>query len=101
MSLKATSPEEFHRLTGAKPEAFNLQLEALKNLLNAGVSFNPALMMSFCSSTGIEQLRNEMQKIDQNLFDILEEEYVILYPPVVERLKNANIKPIKAAASRF
>jgi uncharacterized Fe-S cluster-containing radical SAM superfamily protein len=100
VSLKATNPEEFHRLTGAKPEAFNLQLKALKNLLNAEVSFNPALMMSFCSSKGIEQLRNELQKIDQNLFDILEEEYVILYPPVVERLKNANIKPMKAA-SRF
>lgn len=94
VSLKATSPEDFSRLTGATPKAFGLQLEALKNLLNAEVSFHPAIMVSFSSTTGIQQLKHKLQKIDQSLADSLEEEYAILYPPVVERLKKADIKPI-------
>ncbi len=94
VSLKATSPREFSRLTGAIPKAFDLQLEALKNLLNAEVSFHPAIMVSFSSTTGIQQLKHKLQTFDQNLTDSLEEEYAILYPPVVERLKKASIKPI-------
>lgn len=101
VSLKATNPDEFHRLTGAKPEAFTLQLEALKNLINAEIPFNPAIMMSFCSSRGIEQLKNKLREIDQSLVNNLEEEYVILYPPVVKRLKNAGIEPIRIAQSRY
>ena len=95
VSLKATSSEDFSRLTCAAPKGFNLQLESLKNLLNAEVSFHPAIMMSFSSSADIQQLKNELQVIDQGLADNLEEEYVILYPPVVERLKKAGIKPIR------
>lgn len=95
VSLKATGPEEFSRLTGAKPEAFDLQLEALKNLLDAQVSFHPALMMSFSSANDIGQLQSKLRQIDQSLTDNLEEEYVILYPPVIERLKKAGIKPIE------
>lgn len=93
VSLKATNPDEFNRLTGAKPKAFTLQLEALKNLINAEIPFNPAIMMSFCSLGGIEQLKSKLEEIDPNLVDYLEEEYVILYPPVVERLKKAGIEP--------
>jgi len=93
VSLKATGPEEFSRLTGAKPKAFNLQLEALKNLLDAEVSFNPALMMSFSSPKGVKQLKNKLQTIGEGLVEHLEEEYVILYPPVIERLEKAGIEP--------
>ena len=81
------------RLTGAVSKAFGLQLEALKNLLDAEVSFHPALMMSFSSTTGIRQLKAKLAEIDQGLVDNLEEEYVILYPPVVERLKKAGVEP--------
>jgi uncharacterized Fe-S cluster-containing radical SAM superfamily protein len=94
VSLKATSPEEFSRLTGAIPKAFDLQLEALKNLLDAQVSFHPAIMMSFSSPMGIQKLKHKLKAIDRSLADSLEEEYAILYPPVVERLKKAGIKPI-------
>lgn len=94
VSLKATNPEEISRLTGATPKAFDLQLEALKNLLNAGVSFHPAIMASFSSPTGIQQLKYKLQTIDRSLAESLEEEYAILYPPVLERLKKANIKAV-------
>jgi len=95
VSLKGTSPEEFSRLTGSKPEAFDLQLKALKNLLDVQVSFHPALMMSFSSNADIQQLKGKLAEIDQGLTDALEEEYVILYPPVVKRLKEVGIQPIR------
>jgi len=93
VSLKATGSEEFSRLTGAKPEAFDLQLVALKNLLDAQVSFHPALMISFSSTSDISELKSKFTEIHQSLADRLEEECVILYPPVVERLKKASIEP--------
>lgn len=91
VSLKATDPQKFHRLTGATQESFNLQLAALKNLLDVGVSFHPAIMMSFITSDGYEQLKNNLQTIDKTLVSNLEEEHVIMYPPVVERLKQAGL----------
>lgn len=94
VSLKATDRDNFSKLTGAKPEGFDLQLQALKNLLNAELSFNPAIMMSFCSPNNLERLIDKLQAIDPRLVSCLEEEYVILYPPVIRRLKNAGIKLI-------
>jgi len=93
VSLKGISRREFSRLTGAKPEAFDFQLKALKNLLDAQVSFHPALMVSFSSDAGIQQLKGKLVEIDQSLTASLEEEHVILYPPVVKRLKKAGIQP--------
>jgi len=95
VSLKATGPEEFSRLTGANPEAFDLQLEALRNLFKAKVSFHSAIMMSFSSLSDIEQLKRKLAEIDHGLADNLEGEYVILYPPVVERFKKAGVQPIR------
>lgn len=44
VALKGTTPEEFSKLTGVKPEFFNLPLKALENLTKAGVSCHPALI---------------------------------------------------------
>jgi hypothetical protein len=46
VSLKGCTEEEFARLTGADPKSFHLQLASLVNLLNAGVSAHPAVMLS-------------------------------------------------------
>lgn len=93
VSLKGTSREEFTRLTGAKPEGFDLQLKALENLLDAGVDFHPAVMLSFSDAAGYKNLRRELEKIHRKLPDYVEEEYVILYPPVVKRLRESGITP--------
>jgi uncharacterized Fe-S cluster-containing radical SAM superfamily protein len=93
VSLKATDPQEFSRLTGAVSKAFGLQPEALKNLLDTEVSFHPALMTSFSSDIGIRELKRKLTEIDESLASNLEEEYIILYPPIVERLKKAGIEP--------
>lgn len=92
VSLKGTNEEEFSKLTGANPEAFNLQLQALKNLLDANVSCHPAVMLSFSTKENITKLVDRLREIDKSLE--IEEEYVFLYPLVVKRLNAAKIKPI-------
>jgi len=96
VSIKGCTPNEFSRLTGAKPNGFNLQLNSLKNLLDAGVSCHPAVMLSFSSKENILRLVDELKKIDSGLVARLEEEYVILYPHVVKLLKKNRIWPLRA-----
>lgn len=94
VSIKGTSEEEFSKLTGAEPKAFNLQLEAIKNLLDYGVDCYPAVMFSFSPKENLRKFSKIIKEIDRRLE--IEEEYVILYPHVVKRLKEANIKPLIA-----
>jgi len=96
VSLKGTDPEEFTRLTGALPEYFNKQLKALENLLVSGVSCHPAAMISFSPPEKIKHLRETLQMIHPVLERDLEEETVLLYPHVVERLKKAGLSPREA-----
>lgn len=96
VSIKGASPEEFSMLTGATPEAFNLQLKALKYLLDAGVSCNPAVMLSFSTKGNIRRLRERLKEIDPIPIREFEDEYVFLYPHVVKRLEHAGLKPITA-----
>lgn len=93
VSIKGCSEEEFHRLTGAKPEAYELQLKALENLLDYNVPFHPAVMVSFCSKDSLRRLIERLAEIDPRLPSLLEPEYVILYPHVVERLRKAGLEP--------
>lgn len=93
VSIKGTNEREFSDLTGALPEAFELQLRALGNLLDAGVSCHPAVMLSFSQPQGLEELKERLAGIDPGLPRSVEEEYVFLYPHVVERLKRAGLKP--------
>jgi uncharacterized Fe-S cluster-containing radical SAM superfamily protein len=93
VSIKGTSEEEFSSLTGAMPEQFNLQLQALKNLLDYGVSCHPAVMLSFSSREGYERIARRLTEIDTKLAREMEEEYVFMYPHVVERLKKRGISP--------
>ncbi|MFB0561448.1 MAG: radical SAM protein [Candidatus Lokiarchaeia archaeon] len=93
VSLKGASEEEFTRLTGAGPEGFQLQLNALKNLVDAGVSCNPALMSSFSTKTSLQKLIFRLSEIDSSLPSRLEDEVVILYPRVKKQLARAGIEP--------
>ncbi|MGQ9544067.1 MAG: radical SAM protein [Candidatus Bathyarchaeia archaeon] len=94
ISIKGTSEEEFSSLTGAEPSGFNLQLNSLRNLLDAGVPCHPAVMLSFSNRKNFEALKLRLREIDTSLFRNLEEEYVFLYPHVVERLNRAGVKPL-------
>jgi uncharacterized Fe-S cluster-containing radical SAM superfamily protein len=90
VSLKGSNNEEFHTLTGARGEGFELQIKGLENLHNAGVDVQPAVMTSFSSSENLSRLRKRLGRISQNFMDF-EVEELVLYGDVEERLKKANI----------
>ena len=79
-------------LTGAKPDGFKLQLKALQNLLNAGVSCHPSIMVSFSSRKSLHELTQRLKQISSDLTDELETEELILYPHVIKKLKEHKLK---------
>lgn len=103
VSFKGVSPEEFHRLTGAKPEFYELQFKALENLIDAGlepgVRVYPAAMIGFSSNDGVKAFVERLSNIHPALADV-DWEYVIMYPHVRERLEKLKIKPLRAVDPR-
>ncbi|RLI20826.1 molybdenum cofactor biosynthesis protein MoaA [Candidatus Bathyarchaeota archaeon] len=96
VSIKGCSEEEFSYLTGAKAEGFKLQLDALKNLIDYGVSCHPAVMASFSKEEALLQLSERLREIDDKLAENLEIEYVILYPNVKRKISRYNLKYYRA-----
>lgn len=92
VSIKGCTEEEFALLTGADPKGFQLQLAALRNLKMAGVSAHPAVMVSFSKKENIDLLYSAIWKIDPRMHSEIEREEVILYPHVLEKLQEANLK---------
>ncbi len=90
VSLKGTCEEEFSRLTGAVPQGFQLQLNALEFLSRCRVNVHPACMISFSPPENITALRKRLKAID-HAFDNFEVEELILYPSVEERLKKLKV----------
>jgi uncharacterized Fe-S cluster-containing radical SAM superfamily protein len=85
VSLKGCIEAEFSLLTGATPEGFAWQLQALENLLAAGVECHAAVMVSFSPPENRQSLRRRLAAIHPALADF-ETEELILYPQVAERL---------------
>jgi len=92
VSLKGCSEEEFAKLTGAKPEGFRLQLEALQRLVHAGVSCHPSVMASFSTRESLQLLMERLNRISPKLAEEVEIEELILYPHVVRRLQKHGLK---------
>ena len=92
VSLKGCTEEEFSRLTGADSKGFRLQLAALANLVKAGVSTHPAVMLSYSGREAIDGLYHTIWKIDPRMHSEIEREEVILYPHVLEKLRRANLE---------
>ena len=92
VSFKGCNEEEFARLTGADPRGFHLQLNALRYLKKAGVSVHPAVMFSFSGREAVDQLYSSIWKIDPILHSEIEEEKIILYPHVEEKLRRAGLQ---------
>lgn len=93
VSIKGCTPGEFSRLTGAHPDGFGLQLEALNRLVKAGVSCHPSVMASFSTSDGKGEILESLGAIDPELRNEVEVEELILYPHVSRRLEKHGIKP--------
>lgn len=90
VSLKGTCEDEFSRLSGAIPEGFQWQLNALENLLRQKVSVHPACMTSFSPPANISALRKRLRSIHP-AFAEFEVEELILYPAVAERIGRLNL----------
>lgn len=91
VSLKGTNEAEFSRLTGATPEGFRLQLQAIGNLWREGVQVQPAVMVSFSPPENVEALRRRLAAIAPPLAEV-EIEELVLYGDVAEHLKQFGIE---------
>ncbi|MET1102365.1 MAG: radical SAM protein [Pyrodictiaceae archaeon] len=96
VSIKACNEEWFHRLTLAKPEAFQYQLMAIRNLLDYGVSFHPAVVISFGDEECWQNFFKMLSEIEPRLLEALELEYIRLYPKVIASLRRHGIWPVRA-----
>jgi uncharacterized Fe-S cluster-containing radical SAM superfamily protein len=90
VSLKGACPDDFTRLTTAKPEGFSYQLKALEHLVGEGVDCFPAVITDFSSREAIKKLRQELKAIRPD-FEDFEEEELILYPFVSENIQKAGL----------
>ena len=88
VSIKACSAELFGKLTLAKPDAFNYQLYAVKNLADCGVDFHVAVFASFGDEQCWANLVSRLAELaGASVVESLEVEYMILYPSVKRRLR--------------
>lgn len=95
VSMKGASKAGFTRLTGAEPTGFELQIQALENLIRFNVNVHPAVMVSFSSPENIKALRTRLKEIDED-FEDFEVEEIALYGKVEERLMKAGLRYDKA-----
>jgi uncharacterized Fe-S cluster-containing radical SAM superfamily protein len=90
VSLKAGTPEDFSRKTGAIPEAFDLPFQGIERLKDHGVSFRIAAMSAdprFMGPLERIALIGRLATIDPALALGLEEEMTVLYPDTIRRLR--------------
>lgn len=95
VSLKAGTPQDFTRKTGAKAESFELPFKGIVNLMKAGATFHVAAMSAdprITTKQERQHLLDRLASIHPALVENLEEEVVDPYPTTLERLRYAGIK---------
>ncbi len=100
LSIKGTHAEEYHRLTGATEESYELPFIGLRNLMDAGVSCNACVMISFSSDENIQKVRKKLYDIRPGLLKSLELERINMFPKVANRLRNGGLKPIRVRGAK-
>jgi len=90
VSLKGTTPEEFEKITLHDKSGFYLQMNALKNLIDAGISANPAII-NIVSASNLNRLSERIEEIDKNLALGLEYERLIKTREVIDNLAKHNV----------
>lgn len=93
VSIKGTSQQEYHQLTDALPESYELPFKALKHLIDVGVSCNVCVMISFSDETGIQAIEKKLFEIHPGLLKSLEKERITPFPKVAKRLSKNGLKP--------
>jgi len=92
VSLKAGTPQDFARKTGAKPEAFEISFNGIRNLIKHKASFHVAAMSAdprIMSPGERVTLLKKLRAIDPALVKSLEEEMVDPYRTTLLRLEKA------------
>lgn len=102
VSLKAGTPEAFTGKTGAKPEAFDIPFQAIRNLLDNGVSCHVAAMIDprIMPANEKRNLLCRLSEIDQSVIASLEEEIVDPYKTTIARMRKAGYDVAKFFSSR-
>ena len=95
VSIKGASKEEFHRLTGARREAYDLAYQALGHLIDCDVSCNACLMASFSDPEGIRSVQKRLATITPGILRSLEIERIKQFPKVRQRLHKYGLKANK------
>jgi len=93
VSIKGTSQQEYHQLTDALPESYELPFKALKHLIDAGVSCNACVMISFSYEAGIHAVEKKLFETHPGLLKSLEKEHITPFPKVIKRLSKNGLKP--------
>ena len=93
VSIKGSTKEEYVQLTGAMSSSYELPYKALENLIDAGVSCNACIMISFSSPDNIKKAEQKLELIRPGLLKSLEKEHITLFPKVRKRLNNAEMIP--------
>ena len=93
VSIKGSTKEEYVRITGAMSSSYDLPYRALEHLMEAGVSCNVCLSISFSSPENIKKAEARLAEIRPGLLKSLEKEHITLFPKVYQRLKKLNMMP--------
>ena len=80
-------------MTGASSDSYELPFKALDYLIDAGVSCNACVMVSFSDDDQIKDVKRKLHNVWPGLLKSLELENITLFPKVAERLSNANLYP--------
>jgi uncharacterized Fe-S cluster-containing radical SAM superfamily protein len=100
VSIKGDSPEQYQELTGALPETYELPYQALRHLIDAGVSCNACLMASFSDEEGIDRVKRKLAEVHPGVLKSLEIERITMFPKVAKRLNDNDLKPVNAKRIR-
>jgi len=95
VSLKAGTPVDFTRKTGATSESFEIPFKAIKNLIKHDCSFHVAAMSADPRIMNSEEkvpLLSKLGGIDETLITSLEEEVIDPYQTTLKRLEYAGCK---------
>ena len=93
VSIKGCNKEEYNQLTGAMSSSYDLPYKALEHLMDAGVSCNVCLSISFSSPENIKKAENRLSAIRPGLLKSLEKEHITLFPKVFQRLQKLDMMP--------
>lgn len=100
VSIKGATPEEFELITMSPRAYFRRQLDAISNLVNAGMApcrdVYPAAMLGFSTEESARELERALAGIHPKLAECIDVEYVILYPHVVKLMRARRLKPTRA-----